>query len=124
MKMYNEKEQAEQGKLQNVNFEEKKNTKKWNGAKFCVQGDKQIKKWNKGSGNLKARSHPAKFPTCEKELKKSLDPGVVGHSFNSSTGKAEAGGFLSLRPAWSKEQVQGQPSLGSEGKQKAGEDVI
>ena len=42
MKIYNEKEQAEQGKLQNVNFEEKKSTRKWNGAKSCVQGDKGI----------------------------------------------------------------------------------
>ena len=44
MKIYNEKEQAEQGKLQNVNFEEKKSTRKWNGAKSCVRGDKLIKK--------------------------------------------------------------------------------
>jgi hypothetical protein len=27
--------------------------------------------------------------------------GVVAHAFNSSTWKAEAGGFLSSRPAWS-----------------------
>ena len=46
------------------------------------------------------------------------------HTFNPSTGKAEAGGSLSLRPAWSKEQVQEHPSLGSEGEQKADEDVI
>ena len=44
IKNYNEKQQAEQGKLQNVNFEEKKSTRKWNGAKFCVQGDQWIKK--------------------------------------------------------------------------------
>jgi hypothetical protein len=30
-------------------------------------------------------------------------PGVVAHTFNSSTREAEAGGFLSLRPAWSTE---------------------
>jgi hypothetical protein len=30
-------------------------------------------------------------------------PGVVGHAFNPSTWEAEAGGFLSLRPAWSTE---------------------
>jgi len=29
-------------------------------------------KWNKGSGDLRARPHPAKLPTCEKESKKSL----------------------------------------------------
>ena len=27
--------------------------------------------------------------------------GVVAHTFNPSTWEAEAGGFLSLRPAWS-----------------------
>jgi major histocompatibility complex class I len=27
--------------------------------------------------------------------------GVVAHAFNPSTREAEAGGFLSLRPAWS-----------------------
>jgi hypothetical protein len=30
-------------------------------------------------------------------------PGVVAHVFNPSTWEAEAGGFLSLRPAWSTE---------------------
>jgi major histocompatibility complex class I len=30
-----------------------------------------------------------------------LVPGVVLHSFNPSTQEAEAGGFLSSRPAWS-----------------------
>jgi hypothetical protein len=29
--------------------------------------------------------------------------GVVAHTFNPSTREAEAGGFLSLRPAWSTE---------------------
>jgi major histocompatibility complex class I len=28
-------------------------------------------------------------------------PGVVAHAFNPSTWVAEAGGFLSSRPAWS-----------------------
>jgi major histocompatibility complex class I len=28
-------------------------------------------------------------------------PGVVVHAFNPSTREAEAGGFLSLKPAWS-----------------------
>jgi hypothetical protein len=30
-----------------------------------------------------------------------LSPGVVAHAFNPSTWEAEAGGFLSLKPAWS-----------------------
>jgi hypothetical protein len=32
-----------------------------------------------------------------------LEPGVVLHTFNPSTWEAEAGGFLSSRPAWSTE---------------------
>jgi major histocompatibility complex class I len=36
-------------------------------------------------------------------LRLSLWPGVVVHTFNPSTWEAEAGGFLSLRPAWSTE---------------------
>jgi hypothetical protein len=36
---------------------------------------------------------------------------VVVHAFNPSTWKAEAGGFLSSRPAWSTKWVPGQPGL-------------
>jgi hypothetical protein len=36
---------------------------------------------------------------------------VVAHAFNPSTWEAVAGGFLSLRPAWSTEWVPGQPGL-------------
>ena len=61
MQIYNEKEQSEQS----VQFEEKRNT----GGKSTEKPDA---KWNKGSGDLRARPHPAKLPTCEKELKKSL----------------------------------------------------
>jgi hypothetical protein len=32
---------------------------------------------------------------------------VVAHAFNPSTREAEAGGFLSSRPAWSTEWVPG-----------------
>lgn len=39
----NEKEQAEQQEIKDIQFEEKKNTKKCNaGTKFCTQGDKKI----------------------------------------------------------------------------------
>jgi major histocompatibility complex class I len=33
--------------------------------------------------------------------KKKMLPGVVVHAFNASIWEAEAGGFLSSRPAWS-----------------------
>jgi hypothetical protein len=36
---------------------------------------------------------------------------VVVYAFNPSTWEAEAGKFLSSRPAWSTERVPGQPGL-------------
>jgi hypothetical protein len=36
---------------------------------------------------------------------------MVAHAFNPSTWEAEAGRFLSLRPAWSTKWVLGQPGL-------------
>jgi major histocompatibility complex class I len=42
-------------------------------------------------------------PQNEGGYKTSIQPGVVAHAFNPSTWEAEAGGFLSLRPAWSTE---------------------
>jgi hypothetical protein len=36
---------------------------------------------------------------------------MVAHAFNPSTWEAEAGEFLSSRPAWSTERVPGQPGL-------------
>jgi hypothetical protein len=39
---------------------------------------------------------------CSKiPAKVTSEPGVVVHAFNTSTLEAEAGGFLSSRPAWS-----------------------
>ena len=40
-----------------------------------------------------------------------LNLGVVAHAFSPSTWEAEAGEFLSLRPAWSTVWVPGQPRL-------------
>jgi hypothetical protein len=44
-------------------------------------------------------------------IKESIGPAVVAHTFNPSTWEAEAGGFLSSRPAWFTEWVPGQPGL-------------
>jgi hypothetical protein len=44
-------------------------------------------------------------------IKEKEKPGVVAHAFNPSTREAEAGGFLSSRPAWSTKWAPGQPGL-------------
>ena len=36
---------------------------------------------------------------------------MVAHTFNPSSWEAEAGGFLSLKPAWLTEGLPGQPGL-------------
>jgi hypothetical protein len=41
----------------------------------------------------------------------SFELGVVAYAFSPSTWEAEAGGFLSSRPAWSTKWVPGQPGL-------------
>ena len=43
--IYNEKEQADQGQIQHVQFREKKSTRKWNveDRKSSTQGDKKFK---------------------------------------------------------------------------------
>ena len=47
-----EMEQAEQGKMQNVQMVRKRAPKSGMELRMsCVQGDKQLKKWNKGSEN-------------------------------------------------------------------------
>jgi hypothetical protein len=49
--------------------------------------------------------------SIEDIVKCSLCWAVVEHAFNPSTWEAEAGGFLSSRPAWSIEWVSGQPGI-------------
>jgi hypothetical protein len=46
--------------------------------------------------------------TCIKNPKPA---GHGAHTFSPSTQEAEAGGFLSSRPAWSTKRVPGQPGL-------------
>jgi hypothetical protein len=41
------------------------------------------------------------------ESVKKKSPGVVAHTFNPSTWEAQAGGFLSSRPAWSTKWIPG-----------------
>jgi hypothetical protein len=50
--------------------------------------------------NLNPPSILAVPQTLAKIIIKNL-PGLMAHSFNLSTQEAEAGGFLSSRPAWS-----------------------
>jgi hypothetical protein len=42
-----------------------------------------------------------KNPKQKQKTKSNHEPGVVAHTFNPSTWEAEAGRFLSFRPAWS-----------------------
>lgn len=61
-----------------MQFEDKKETKKYNvGTKFCAKADENLKErtdtgWNKGGGDLRARLHPDKLLTCEKETKENM----------------------------------------------------
>jgi hypothetical protein len=43
--------------------------------------------------------------------KRNPELGVVSDAFNPSTRETEAGGFLSLRLAWSTKRVPGQPGI-------------
>lgn len=77
------------------------------------------------SGDLNARSHTAKFLSCEIELKNSLSPCMVVHTFNPSTPEIKA--HRSPSQYQSAKQVLGHPILGSEGNhriQKVGKDAI
>jgi hypothetical protein len=46
-------------------------------------------------------SAPLPYARCFDSTKSSVSRVVVAHTFNPSTQEAEAGGFLSSRPAWS-----------------------
>jgi major histocompatibility complex class I len=57
---------------------------------------------NKGN-NIKKKNRPFRITVTSRA--------VVAHTFNPSTQEAEAGRFLSSRPAWSTESVPEQPEL-------------
>jgi hypothetical protein len=49
MEIYNEEKQVEQGEIQNVQFEENGDTRKWNGAKLWLKKINRLKKkWING----------------------------------------------------------------------------
>ena len=59
--------------------------------------------WSFANSNIFTTHHPAQ--------QYFLSQAVVAHTFNPSTREAEAGGFLSSRPAWSAKWVPGQSGL-------------
>jgi hypothetical protein len=67
-------------------------------------------KWNRKQGSVekvvksgRTMSYLIVFQCINLALKIVSCRAVVAHAFNPSTWEAEAGGFLSLRPAWSTE---------------------
>lgn len=79
------------------------------------KNSREEKKCNKRHGVPKARSHSAKPPNFEKELKKNSEPGMVVHFFNPNSPEAEADKSLSFRLTWATEQDPEKPSLHREG---------
>jgi hypothetical protein len=51
--------------------------------------------------SFRTASATQRNPVSKTKREKERKPGVVAHAFNPSTREAEAGGFLSSRPAWS-----------------------
>ena len=56
--------------------------------------------------SLPAGPRLSDFVTHREGKEKEKEPGVVVHTFNPSTWEVEAGGFLSLRTAWSTKWFQ------------------
>jgi hypothetical protein len=82
-----------------------------------LRGQRQAEPWSLGTRQCSQWSpYPdskikQKQKQCKEQYKRYLKPGVVVHAFNPSTQEAEAGRFLSLRPAWSTKWVPGQHGL-------------
>ena len=70
-KIYDEKEQVEQGQLQNVNFKRKREARTRMDQNHVFKKINSLRNVILGVVNSEARSHSVKFPTCEKELRKS-----------------------------------------------------
>lgn len=66
MEIYNEKEQVEQGKMQNVQIVEERDTRR------CKQiTEKRATNWNKGSGGLRTRPMQLSFQLVKRNSRKS-----------------------------------------------------
>lgn len=95
-------EMGKQGKKKYkvYNLRRKEHWERHVGAKSQGEGkfkEKPDAKWNKGS-DLGATSHPAKFSTCEKELKNSLGLGMLAHTFNQSQNSYDRVMWIQLGP--------------------------
>ena len=75
MQVYNGKEESGHKDVQNVQFEEKKCTMKFNDqAKACAVRDNEIQMrqdlhGDERSGNLSTRPYPTECPTCRNKAK-------------------------------------------------------
>lgn len=104
MRIYSEKERAEQGKCK-MHRLRRKGT-----PGSGVELSPEFKEINRLRNGIRQR--PAKLPIPEKELKNSLGSGIkVTHSFIPALRRS--GRSRSSRPAWCTEQDLGQPNLGS-----------
>jgi hypothetical protein len=76
----------------------------WKGNK-CTQLQSHLLVWRDGS-IFKAKAYNLRRTNFSERrygtrIEIEDEPGVVAHAFDPSTREAEAGGFLSSRPAWS-----------------------
>jgi hypothetical protein len=67
-------------------------------------------RWGRGTGRSRGRGgycqevlYERRINKKKEDKKETLGRAVVAHAFNPSTREAEAGRFLSSRPAWSTE---------------------
>lgn len=78
MQVYSEKEQVGKEEIQNIQFEDKMSTRKFNvETKAGTERNKDIKKRKpgmcfvkKGKDAFRAEPHPVKLPTCERKRPK------------------------------------------------------